>query len=602
MSGEAIFVLVVAAGAILLFVTEWLAPDVVSLMVLLSLGIGGILDLPTLFSSFGSPVIVTLIGLFMLTTALQHTGVTALISQWLLRTTQDLNDSLLVGVMALSAAMMTLLMNPTASVALTAPIGRRIALKRNLSPSRLLMPVSFGALLGGMATLLTTGNLLVAGLLADRGLPTFQLLDFLPVGGPIALAGLAYLTLFSQRLLPERAPSDQWSGLQRARQELTRTYRLGMRLHEAYVKPDSPLAGKQLLESNLGSEYGVTVSALVRGRRTLATIRPDTRIESGDWLLLQGRPTETQTAAEDLRLELYDPDHAGQALLSRTNAELAEVALSPRSTLAGSTLAETHFRETYGLNVLGIWHEGQPVRSFLSDHRLHHGDGMLVQGAPEQLALLGRDPNFLVLTHLPEVPQNTDRALVSVLILFAFLLTVVLNWLPVSLAALLGGVAAIVTRSETVEQARASINWQVLFLIAGMLALAVALEETGATQWLTEILNATVGGSGPRGLLIAFFVLTMVLAQFTSGQAATLILGPLAISAALAAGISPQPLAMAVAIGATTGFLTPVSHPVNLLVMGPGGYRFSDYSKLGLPLTIIAGVGVYVLAPLFYPF
>lgn len=602
MSGEAIFVLVVAAGAILLFVTEWLAPDVVSLMVLLSLGIGGILDLPTLFSSFGSPVIVTLIGLFMLTTALQHTGVTALISQWLLRTTQDLNDSLLVGVMALSAAMMTLLMNPTASVALTAPIGRRIALKRNLSPSRLLMPVSFGALLGGMATLLTTGNLLVAGLLADRGLPTFQLLDFLPVGGPIALAGLAYLTLFSQRLLPERAPSDQWSGLQRARQELTRTYRLGMRLHEAYVKPDSPLAGKQLLESNLGSEYGVTVSALVRGRRTLATIRPDTRIESGDWLLLQGRPTETQTAADELRLELYDPDHAGQALLSRTNAELAEVALSPRSTLAGSTLAETHFRETYGLNVLGIWHEGQPVRSFLSDHRLHHGDGMLVQGAPEQLALLGRDPNFLVLTHLPEVPQNTDRALVSVLILFAFLLTVVLNWLPVSLAALLGGVAAIVTRSETVEQARASINWQVLFLIAGMLALAVALEETGATQWLTEILNATVGGSGPRGLLIAFFVLTMVLAQFTSGQAATLILGPLAISAALAAGISPQPLAMAVAIGATTGFLTPVSHPVNLLVMGPGGYRFSDYSKLGLPLTIIAGVGVYVLAPLFYPF
>ncbi len=464
------------------------------------------------------------------------------------------------------------------------------------------MPVSFGALLGGMTTLLTTGNLLVAGLLADRDLPPFQLLDFMPVGGPIALAGLAYLTLFSQRLLPERAPSDQWSGLQAARQELTRTYRLGMRLHEAYVKSGSPLAGKALLESNLGSEYGVTVSALVRGRRTLATIRPDTRIESGDWLLLQGRPEETQAAAAELSLELTDPDQSGQAMLSRTNTELAEVALSPRSTLAGETLAEIRFREKYGLNVLGIWHQGQPVRSFLSDHRLEYGDAMLIQGPPEKLALLGRDPNFLVLTHLPEVPQNTDRALVSVVILFAFLLVIALNWLPVSLAALLGAVAVIVTRSETVEQARASINWQVLFLIAGMLPLAAALEKTGAAQWMIELLNATLGDAGPRGLLMAFFVLTALLAQFTSGQAATLILGPLAISAALAAGISPHPFAMAVAIGASTGFLTPVSHPANLLVMGPGGYRFSDYGRLGFPLAIIAAVGVFVLAPLAFPF
>ncbi len=602
MSVEAFYVAGVAAIALLLFVTEWVAPDLVGLLVLLALGIGGILDLPVLFSGFGSPVVLTLIGVFMLTAALQHTGVTAHISQALLRLTQELGDRVLVGVLALSAALVSLVMSTVAAAALMAPIARRVALKRDTSPSKLLMPVSFGALLGGMATLLTTSNLLVAGLLAERGLPTFGLLDFLPVGGPIALLGLVYLALFSPGLLPERSPGDQWSGLQQARQELTRTYRLAMRLHEAYVRPDSPLAGKTLVESNLGHSYGVTVSALVRGRQAYATLSPTTRLQAGDWLLLQGRPQETELAAQELGLDLYDPGEGTQAVLYRTNSELAEVALSPRTTLVGQTLGEIGFREKYGLNVLAIWHAGRPIRSFLSEHPLDRGDALLVQGLPEQLALLSQDPNFLVLTHLPEVPEHTERALIAAAILGLFLLSVAFNWLPVALAALLGGVAVILTGCESVEQARASINWQVLFLIGGMLPLARALEETGVTALMTQSINALVGSAGPHGLLLAYFLLTALLAQFTSGQAAALILGPLAIASAFQLGSNPQPLAMAVAIGASTGFLSPVSHPANLLTMGLGGYRFRDYAKLGFALVVITAVGVYVLTPLIYPF
>ncbi len=602
MTPDAAIVLTITGAALVLFVTELAAPDIVALMVLVSLGVTGILDLPVLFSGFGSPVELTLIGIFMLTAALRQTGVTAYIGQFILRRTQNLDERPLVGMLVLSAAFAAMWMNTVASAALIAPVGRRIALKRDISPSLLMMPISFGALLGGMGTLLTTSNLLVAGLLTERGLPTFGLFDFLPVGGPIALVGLIYLTLFSKSLLPERAPSDQWSGLRNARQELTKTYRLSMRLHEAYVLPDSPLVGSSLSASDLGHQYGVTVSAVVRGRDTFAPPDPAIRLRAGDWLLLQGRPTEVETAAGNLGLDLFGFEESSQAVLFRANSELAEVALSPRSKLFGSTLSDISFRDKYGVTVLAIWHEGRPVRSYLSEYALNRGDAMLVMGTPERLGVLSRDSDFLVLTHLPEIPEHRERAAISLLLLVAFLVVVAFNWLPVALAALLAAIASVLTGCETVEQARDSISWQVLFLVGGMLPLATALDQTGAAVLVIDGLFRLTGEIGPRGVLMLFFLLTALVSQFTSGQAATLIVAPLALSSAFQFAVNPQTLMVAVAIGASTGFLSPISHPANLLVMGSGGYRFGDYARLGAPLVLVAALGVYLLAPLVYPF
>ncbi len=602
MSPDAVLVLIIAGVALILFVTEWIAPDLVALIVLISLGASGLLDLPTLFSGFGNPVIITLIGVLMMTAALQRTGVTAMLSQAVLRLTHGLGERALVGVLSLSAAIGSFMMNTVASVALIAPVGRRVALNREVSPSRLLMPIAFSALLGGMATLLTTSNLIVSALLSERGYPPFGLFDFLPVGGPIALVGITYLTLVAPRILPERSPADQWGGLQKARREMTQTYRLSMRLHEAYIRPDSRLAGKTLAQSDLGRTYGVTVSAVVRGRKTIAPPAPQFRVQAGDWLLLQGRPAETEAAARDLGIDLFDYEESDHAILFGTGSELAEVALSPRTALIGMTLRDIAFREKYGLNVLAIWHEGQPVRSYLSDYVLSRGDALLVQGPIDRLEILGRDPNFLVLTHLPEVPHNTDRAIIAVLILLGFLVMAAFNWLPISITALIGGISTVLTRCQSVEEARSSPQWQIIFLIGGMLPLARALEQTGATSFLVEMLNAAVGGLGPRGLMMAFFLMTMALAQFTSGQAATLIIVPLAISSAVQAGLSPYPIVLAVAIGASTGFLSPISHPANLLIMSSGGYRFGDYPRLGFPLVLVAGLGVLLLGPLAYPF
>lgn len=600
-SADAAIVLAITGVALLLFMTGWIAPDIVALGVLVSLGVFKVLDLQTLASGFGSPVILTLAGIFMLIAALEHTGVTAYLSQFLLRLTWRAPEHTLVGLLALASSLFSLTMNSFASVALIMPIGRHIAHYRNLSPSRVMMPIAFGGVLGGMATLLTTSNLLISDMLVKRGLPGFGLLDFLPIGGPIALAGILYMMLISSRVLPERSPSDHWSALQQARQDLTRTYALSKRLFEVQIGAGSALDGKSLAESELGKNYGATVAAVVRGKQAFTPPSPGLRLASGDWLLLGCRPDDAASAAQDLKLTVVDQDATNQNVLFANNSELAEVALSPHSALFGKSLAELRFRDRYGLNVLAIWHEGSPRRSYLTQYRLTFGDALLVQGPPDRLSILSREPGYVVLTRLPEIPEGRQRAIVAVLILLAFLIIIGFDWLPVSLAALLGAIAVVVTGCQTAEQAHASIRWQILLLVGGMLPLATALERTGAMQLLNGFMPTLLLTWGAQGLLLAAFLLTVGLTQMTSSAAAALIMGPLAISAAVQTGINPMALAMAVAIGTSTAFLSPVAHPANLLVMGPGGYQFRDYSRLGAPMVLLAAVGVMVLIPLVYP-
>jgi di/tricarboxylate transporter len=593
--------LAIMGVALLLLITSLVPPDIVALIVLVSLGLSGILDLPSLASGFGSPVILTLVGIFMLTAALENTGVTAYLSQLILRLTRRAPESMLVGLLAFATALFSLAMNSFASVALIMPIGRQVAHYRNLSPSRVMMPIAFGGVLGGMATLLTTANLLIADMLTKQGFHTFRLLDFLPIGGPVALVGIAYMMLVSPRVLPERSPSDHWSALQQARHELTRTYALSRRLFEVQIKPGSPLDGKSLAESDLSRTYGATVAAVVRGRLTFTPPDTELQLAAGDWLLLGCRPDDATRATDDLNLTLVDQDAVDHNVLFANNSELAEVALSPHSNLVGKTLAEIKFRDKFGLNVLAIWHEGNPRRSHLVEFPLSFGDALLVQGPPDRLSLLSREPDLFVLTRLPEMPQQRKQAIIAVIIVLAFLVIIGFDLLPISLAALLGAIAAVVTRCQTAKQAQASIRWEILILIGGMLPLATALQRTGAMQLLAGFWPVLLQAGGIRVLLLAIFLLTVGLVQLTTSAATALIVGPLAITIATQMGLNPQALAMAVAVGASTAFLSPIAHPANLLVMGPGGYRFQDYPRLGFPMVLIAAAAVVFLIPLVYP-
>ncbi|MBN1427677.1 MAG: SLC13 family permease [Anaerolineae bacterium] len=594
-------VLGITGMALLLLMTGRVATDIVALMVLVSLGLSNILDLPTLAGGFGSPIMLTLIGIFMLTAALEHTGVTAYISRLLLRLTQNAPERTLVGLLALAGGFFSLTMNNFASVALIMPIGRQVAHHRNISPSRVMMPIAFGSILGGMATLLTTSNLLISDMLIDQGLSGFGLLDFFPIGGPIALAGILYMTLVSPLVLPEHSPSDHWSALQQARQDLTKTYALSKRLFEVQIRPGSPLDGKILAESDLGKTYGATVAAVIRGGQNFTPPDPHLILATGDWLLMGCRPDDATAAAENLTLTLIDQDATDHNVLFANNSELAEVALSPHSNMVGKTLTEVRFRDKYGLNVLAIWHEGVPRRSHLAEHKLAFGDALLIQGPPDRLSLLSREPELFVLTRLPEIPEGSKRAITAMIILLAFLLAIGFELVSVPLASLLGAIAVILTGCQTIEQARASIRWQVLMLIGGMLPLATALKQTGAMELLTLFLPDLLHTWGAHATLLVIFLLAVGLAQLTSNAAATLIMGPLAITTAIQTGLNPQALAMAVAIGASTAFLSPMAHPANMLVMGPGGYQIHDYPRLGAPMVLLTAAGIVLLVPLIYP-
>jgi len=598
---QTIGTLLIALTALALLITGKVAPDIVALGVMVSLGITGLVDLPTLYSGFGSPVILTVVGMFIVSTALETTGVTAYVSRRLLAALQNAPETVTVGLVSLAAGIISLMMNTFASVALVAPIARQIAHRRNLSPSQLLMPVAFGALLGGMATLLTTSNLLLADLLAQRGLPTFGLLSFLPVGGPIALVGIGYLAWAAPRMRARRAPADQWSALQQARSELPKTYALSQRLFEAHVRPSSPLAGKTLVDSQLGRRYGATVAAIIRGKSVIAPPSPQTRIMADDWLLLGARSDDAATAGKELDLVVMERTSDRDEALFANETELAEIALPPHSVFVGQTLADIKFRERFGVNVLAIWREGRPWRSHLTEYRLQAGDGLLAQGSATQLGLLRRDTGFVVLTQLPETPVASGKALIAVGILAAFLLATGFHLLPVSLAALSAAILAVITGCVSIESARTSIRWQMIFLIGGMLPLAAAVENTGLTNIIGLWLPNLVGTLGSSATLFVVVIITALLTQVVSNTAATLIIGPLAISAAIQSHMNPEAMGMAVAIGASAAFLSPVAHPANLLVMSVGGYRFSDYTRLGLPLVGIAGIGAALLIPLFFP-
>jgi di/tricarboxylate transporter len=281
---------------------------------------------------------------------------------------------------------------------------------------------------------------------------------------------------------------------------------------------------------------------------------------------------------------------------------LVDVVLSPYTTLVGQTLRQLHFREKYGLSVLAIWREGRAYRSNLRDMALRLGDALLLYGPREKLRVLGSEPDFLVLTEEAQEAPRLSKAPVALLIMAAVLLPVILGWLTIPITAVMGVVLMILTGCLTMEEAYRAIEWKAIFLIAGMLPLGIAMEQTGAARFLAEGMVGMVGGLGPLAVMGGLFLLAALASQVMPNPAVAVLLAPIALNTATDLGVSPYPLMMTVAVSASAAFLSPVGHSANLLIMGPGGYRFSDYIKVGLPLTLLVlGVALLVV-PVFWPF
>ena len=547
-------------------------------------------------SGFSQPVVVTLIGLFILTQTLSSNGVMLWLGQRLAAAGAN-SEMRLIFLFTFAAAMLSLLMNNVAVGALLLPSAIQVASKAHIRPSKLLIPIAFGTALGGMATYFTTANIVLSDLLTSANPPQAPLgvLSFAPVGGLAALAGIAYLTLFGRRLLPSREPGPEQALARRGSDELESLYSLGERLWEARVLSNSAYRGRTLKQARIGERFGLAVIAIWRGRQAIFTPDAMEVLQPNDVLLVVGREERVQKLTK-LGLQVGREEKA----ISAFDVTLLELILEPHSAYVGKTIKQMNFRRKYGFTVVALMRRGRSHRTDVGDLPLELGDSLLMIGSSERVRDLRLNPDVIILEPEPSthaVPRR--RALISIAV---FLSAIVLSLLglPVYLAVLAAAVLALLLGLLSIQQVYRSMEWQVIFFIAGMYVASRGMVNTGLAAFIGRNALEVLGNHGPLGLASAAFLLSSLLTQVMGSQATAFVVGPIAISAALHLGSNPQAIAVATALGCSASFLTPLAHPVNLIMMSPGNYRFSDFARVGLGLMLVVFVALLIGMTLFW--
>jgi di/tricarboxylate transporter len=595
------FVFIVLLIAIILFVTEALPMDMVAILMLLFLALGRVITPAEAFLGFGDPVIITLTSFFVISAALFNTGVVEAIGHRLHRLAGDGETKLLV-IMMLTASSIAAFMSNVVTTAVLMPGVIAIAKRIKAPASMFLMPLAFGAVLGGKCTLAgSPTNLAVNGLLPKYGLEPFGLFEFAPIGVPLVISGALYMALLGSRLLPRRVNGLAAEG--RAEKDY---------LTELVVPPGSPLIARTLAEADFRGKYELHIIGIVRdGERALphgeAILRP------GDLLLVRGKPDKILSIKEGQGLEIKSDTmsdqeaQAGEAAHDgrsggRGDAEMAivEAIIAPNSTFVGRTLRQIHFRFRYGADVLAIYRHDQALYENLEDIQLRVGDMLLIQGRRRRINSLREDPNFLTLDDVPHTRLRKDKAAWAVAIFIGVAVTAGLNLAPLALCSLAGAAAILLTGCITARQAYARVEWSIIVLIAATLPMGVAMEKTGAAKLAAQHVTRHLGDFGPIVVMGGFFLFAVALTQTMVNAAAALLLTPIAINVAQQLSVNPRAFAMAVAIGASTSFATPLE-PACAIVYGPGRYRFADYVRVGGILTICVMAVTLLVIPIFWP-
>ena len=555
-------------------------------------------DAAKILTGFSQPVVISLIALFILTRGLEKSGVTRWIAEQVLRLGGN-RPQTLIGLFAAITALLSLFMNNLAAGALALPSAMEASRRTGIRPSKLLIPVAYGSLLGGMATYFTTANIIMSDLLriADPPQAPLHILDFTPVGGLIMLAGILFLWLFGSRLLPEHRASSEQAIVRHTGSELEDLYQIGKRLWRARVQRTSDMVGRYLHETNLGRTWGVTAVAIQHGPSGQTNADLNQQIQAGDQLLLIGREEKVlPLKASGLDISAMDQqDH-----LSTRGISLAEVILAPHSALEGKTLKDVKFRQQYGLTVIAIKRRTRSYRTEVGTIPLEMGDSLLVMSPTAEIQQLRQNPEVIVIEPNPgDQPVNLRQAALTIGLTLAAIGASIAG-MPVYLAMLSGAALVLLFGVLTMEEAYQAIEWQAIFLVAGMYAVSLATVQTGLADLIGTTLLALTTPFGALGLAGAAFLLSALLTQFLGGQVTALVTGPLALTAALSIGANPQAVAVATAIGCSAAFLTPMAHPLNTLVMAPANYKFRDFIRAGWLLTLLSFVMLLVGMRLFW--
>jgi di/tricarboxylate transporter len=592
---DMLITIAITVAAIVLFVLDRLPIEVVGLMVMVALMLTGVVTPAEGVSGFASEAILTIAAMFVLSAALVRTGGVDVLGRWISELSGDSGFRLLVVSIAVVVPA-SAVVNNTPVVVVMVPVLLGLAHARDIPASRLLMPVSFASQMGGTLTLVgTSTNLLVAGLVLDLGLPRIRLFDVTAPGLVFMVIGVGYLLTVGRWLVPDRD----------GERDMDERYELGEYLSGLEVGSESVLVGQTLAESDLRRKHELDVLAIERGDERILLPESVQVIEEGDRLVVRGRIARIDDAQESVGLRISGAGpHLSSSDLEEADgpARYSEVLVPPRSRVVGHSLEELRFRGTYGVPVVGIRRHGAAVHEPMRSVTLQAGDILLVRATSDDLRRIRATGDLALLGPLDLPPRRKRKLPVAATIMAAVVLSAAVGLTTIMVAAMAGVVAVFVSGCLTPEEAYEDVDWQPLVLLGSLLPLGIAMQGTGTAELGAARFLELVSGLGPTGILIAFYLLTSIVTEIISNAATAVVLTPLAVALGQSLGLSPMPFVIAVLFAASNSFMTPVGYQTNTFIYGPGGYRFTDFLRLGGPLGLMFAVAAGFVIPFFFPF
>jgi di/tricarboxylate transporter len=586
-----ILILIVMVVAMALFVSNKLRIDLISMGVLTTLLILGLLQPDQALSGFASLATGIVAAMFVLSAGLTRTGLIDWIARYMDKIAGQGRIRLIL-VLSFTVIILSAFILNTAIVAIFIPVVISLAKQRKLSPSQVLIPISFASQFGGACTLIgTSTNILVHTIAIDSGYPGFKLFEFAPLGLAVSAVGVIYLVVFSGILLPKRKEKLLEEDM----------YRLSDYLTELLVEENSPLIGQKWNELSKDQKKDIQLMNFIRDEKNVSNPAA-TVIREKDILLLSGDAEKLFKFKDTCKLEMRSNPKKDKKKVNSADLKLVEAIVPPRSYLEGRTLGHSDFRRRFGCTVLAIQRRGKIMRERLDKTRLDSGDTLLLRCNSKDLNRVMRSSDLIAANELTELQIRKDRAIMALSIIVLVVILAALEIIPILTAALAGALGMILSGCITPEEAYQAIDWKVIFLLGGILPLGLALQQTGTAEILASTFLKPLISFGPYALLAGLYFLTAALTETMSNTASAILLAPVALSAAGNLGVNPIPYLVAITFAASTSFSTPIGYQTNTMIFAPGGYRFFDFTRIGLPLNLIIGAVSIWLIPILWPF
>jgi di/tricarboxylate transporter len=611
-----LFVFILLAITIALLLWDKLPMEIVALLSVLALVLSETVTVEEALAGFANSTVISITALFVVGAGLFHTG----IADWAARRMIKIggqSQTRFIVVLVLFAAVLSGFLSNTGTIAVLLPAVVSAANRMKVHPGKFLLPLAFSAQFGGLLTLVGTApNIVIANQLRDAGMQPFSFFEFSLLGVPLLICYALYVGFFRNRMTPDREPAESQIGTSTSYLALTDAYKIQGKFFRLRVRRNSPLIGQTRSEAHITTKYGIHLLRIVHAdaaqhddafKPTVQPVDPNDTIGLNDVLVVEGEDERIRNFAVTCKLAIQVISGKKKDGRSIFNQEigLAEALITQRSNLVGTSIKDARFADRYGVNVVGVMRNGEPLPLPFNHTPLQFGDALLVFGRWRKLEHMRKQVRDFIVVGRPDEsetdPTIDGRGIAAVAIMFAMIALLLTKAVPMVIAIMMAAVGMVLLGCLKTEDAYRSINWQSIILIAAMLPMSTALAKTGGAQYVADAMVAALGDAHPLIFLAGIFLLTSVFSQFISNTATTVLVAPIAMGTAQMLGLSPYPVMMMVAAGASSAFLTPIATPVNTLVLGPGNYRFADFAKGGIPVALLVMVVALILVPLIWP-